>query len=200
MTNKNKETLWGLNVTQRTSSSWKEESSLFLFSLISHLYCLVVLPCSLVCTRWPCRGPLGAQQCLSLARGVCTLTILCCRQNENYITHSWSSLERYQRSELESTIGGALNIKEKSKLVFPVVVFALRSLCSLSSFFAYVFFASLPLCLLRLLCICLYDNPSRPPAIGFLRVGVKTVHKRPNCFQRIKLIGLEWREGLSEDC
>ncbi len=75
MTNKNKETLWSLNVTQRASTSW-EESPLFLFSLISHLYGLVVLPCSLLCAQWPCRGPLGAQQCLSLAKGVCTLTSL----------------------------------------------------------------------------------------------------------------------------
>ncbi len=55
--------------------SWKE-SSLFLFSLTSHPCCLVVLSCSLVRTRWLWRGPLVPQQCLSLARGVCTLTSL----------------------------------------------------------------------------------------------------------------------------
>ncbi len=60
-------------MTQRTSTSWKE-SSLFLFSVISYPCYLLALPCSLVCTRWPCEGLLGAQQCLSLARGVCTLT------------------------------------------------------------------------------------------------------------------------------
>ncbi len=53
--------------------SWKE-SSLFLFSLTSHLCYPTVLSCSLVCTRWPWRGSLVSQQCHSLARGVCTLT------------------------------------------------------------------------------------------------------------------------------
>ncbi len=53
--------------------SWKE-SSLFLFFFTSHPCCLIVLSCSLVCTRWPWRGPLVSQQCLSLARDVCTLT------------------------------------------------------------------------------------------------------------------------------
>ena len=62
-------------MTQQTFTSWKE-SSLFLFSFISHPCYLFALPCSLVCTRWPCAGLLGAQQCLSLARGVCTLTSL----------------------------------------------------------------------------------------------------------------------------
>ena len=75
MTNKNKETLWGLKMTQRTFTLWKE-SSLFLFSFISHSCYPLALPCSLVCTRWPCAGLLGAQQCFSLARGVCTLTSL----------------------------------------------------------------------------------------------------------------------------
>ena len=63
-------------MTQQTFTSWKE-SSLFLFSFISHSCYPLALPCSLVCTRWPCEGLLGAQQCLSLARGVCTLTVQC---------------------------------------------------------------------------------------------------------------------------
>ena len=62
-------------MTQRTFTLWKE-SSLFLLSFISYPCYLFALPCSLVCTRWPCEGLLGAQQCLSLARGVCTLTSL----------------------------------------------------------------------------------------------------------------------------
>ena len=38
--------------------------------------CLLILSCPLECTRWPWRGPLVSPQCLSLARGVCTLTSL----------------------------------------------------------------------------------------------------------------------------
>ena len=62
-------------MTQRTFTLWKE-SSLFLLSFIPYPCYLFALPRSLVCTRWPCEGLLGAQQCLSLARGVCTLTSL----------------------------------------------------------------------------------------------------------------------------
>ncbi len=42
----------------------------------SHLCCLTVLSPSLVPTSWPWAGPAVVQQCLSLARGVCTLTSL----------------------------------------------------------------------------------------------------------------------------
>jgi len=75
MTNKNKEHCEVLNVTQRTSTAWKESHSSSSLS-ISHLCCPTVLLSTPVSTSWPWTGPAVAQQCLSLARGVCTLTSL----------------------------------------------------------------------------------------------------------------------------
>jgi hypothetical protein len=75
MTNKNKEHCEVLNVTQRTSIMWKESNSSSSLS-ISHLCCPTVLLSTPVPTSWPWTGPAVAQQCLSLARGVCTLTSL----------------------------------------------------------------------------------------------------------------------------
>ena len=75
MTNKNKEHCEVLNVTQRTFTMWKESHSSSSLS-ISHLCCPIVLLSTPVPTSWPWTGPAVAQQCLSLARGVCTLTSL----------------------------------------------------------------------------------------------------------------------------
>ncbi len=74
MTNKNKEHCEVLNVTQRTSTAWKESHSSSSLS-ISHLCCPAVLLSTPVPTSWPWTGPAVAQQCLSLARYVCTLTL-----------------------------------------------------------------------------------------------------------------------------
>ena len=62
-------------MTQRTSTAWKESHSSSSLS-ISHLCCPTVLLSTPVSTSWPWTGPAVAQQCLSLARGVCTLTSL----------------------------------------------------------------------------------------------------------------------------
>ena len=75
MTNKNKEHCEVLNVTQRTSTMWKESHSSSSLSIF-HLCYPTVLLSTPVSTSWPWTGPAVAQQCLSLARGVCTLTSL----------------------------------------------------------------------------------------------------------------------------
>ncbi len=74
--NENKEHCEVLNVTQRLSRCGRSLTLPLFSPSRSNPCCLTVLLFPPVPTSWPWAGSAVAQQCLSLARGVCTLTSL----------------------------------------------------------------------------------------------------------------------------